>query len=92
MAVIERDWLMGRVSGCAQTYAPYCLGVPYIAFDENGDPYIHSPVTDYSSTLGSKYFEEFSNRDEVELGDVLWAVKALLSKIRTESYLELLNR
>ncbi len=76
------DHLRRNLSPCAPSYAPYCLGVSYIAFDEKDDPYIHSPVTDYSSTWGKEYFQAVAHSDEFELGDIFWGAKAVLSKIK----------
>ena len=71
-----------NLSPCAPSNVPYCVGVPYIAFDEKNGPYIHSPVTDYSSKLGKEYIQALAHGDEFELGDIIWGARAVLSKIK----------
>lgn len=65
---------------CAPSYAPFCLSVAYMDFDESGNPYIHAPLDEYNPEFGQKFFEQVIY-DSFGVEDVIWGLRVWLAKL-----------
>jgi hypothetical protein len=73
--------LKRNLSPCAPSYAPFCLPVAYVDFDEGGDPYIHAPVAEYDPDFGQKFFAQVVY-DSFGVEDVVWGLRVRATKMK----------
>jgi hypothetical protein len=47
-----------NLSPCAPSHQPICLAVPYVAFNQEDDPYIHVPLLQNTARLSNQFYRE----------------------------------
>lgn len=74
------DHIRRNMSPCAPSYAPFCVPVSYMDFDNLGNPYIHVPPGRYSPKKGRLFYEEILFDDKFGIEDIIWGGRIILSK------------
>lgn len=78
------DAIRRSLSPCAPTYAPFCLSVSSVAFDPQGNPYIHAPNMEFSANVAQRFFEEVL-WDHSVINDIVWGAKITWFRLTSKS-------
>jgi hypothetical protein len=95
-AIIE-DHIRRNLSPCAPSYAPFCMPVSYIDFDEDNRPFIRPPRKEYFSIdRNRKYYKEVLMREGFHLKDASWQMRIdlfnLFDRKKLAYYNDLISR
>jgi hypothetical protein len=74
------DHLHRNLSPCAPSYAPFCIPTSYIAFDRQGNPYIHRPPVEYFQEVGKNFYSQVIS-ESFGFDSIIWGARAILSKV-----------
>lgn len=70
------DHLRRNLSPCAPNYSPYCVPVPYIAFDGSKAPYIHEPQdTGFSMDIERRFYGDNFMKTGFDLNSIVWQAR-----------------
>lgn len=81
------DHLRRNISPCAPSYAPYCLGVSHIAFDDQKRPFRSPPPTEYSAAFSLEYYQSVAGIKAFQFNDIFWGTYELVSNIHRKFFI-----
>ncbi len=74
------DHVRRNLSPCAPNYSPLCLSTPFVAFDDDNNPYIHPPTHPRSVELNRRFYREVTSRS-FSFSHLWWGMRLIHSRM-----------